>query len=313
MAGTSELAFLLPGGQAGRLLHHGQGSSPPQPQNPYADTIGENTIATALNITAIVFREGLEAVLILASLMGSLKRGADRKFRSPLWIGAILSLVATALTWMLAAVILSALAGFGERLEAVVSLIAIGVLLLITNWFFHKVYWTGWVAGFHSRKGKLLSAAIGQWIGLVMLGFSSIYREGFEIVLFSQALVLQAGTVAVTVGVGLGLLGTLVVGIIVFGMQVKLPYKKMLVVTGVLIGWVLIILVGNTVDVLQRVGWFPAHAIGTLHTPLWLILTFGLFPTWEGVLSQLAAGTFVIGSYVLAEHQRSRRAPIQRY
>ncbi len=265
------------------------------------------TIATALNASAIVFREGLEAVLILASLLGSFKRGEARKLRLPLWLGTALSLVATALTWLLAQGILRMLAGFGERLEAIVSLIAIGVLLLITNWFFHKVYWTGWMANFHSRKGVLVSAEIGQWIGLVFLGFSSVYREGFEVVLFGQALVLQAGSVAVMAGVGLGLLGTLVIGIIVFGLQVKLPHKKMLIITGILIGWVLIILVGNTVDVLQGVGWLPTHNIGTLHSPTWLILVLGLFATWEGVLLQLAAGTFVIGSYFLAEHQQHRK------
>lgn len=276
-----------------------------QGQDTYG-VVGSTTVATALNAAAIVFREGLEAVLILASLMGSLKHGEARRLRPPLWGGAAISLLATVLTWMLAASILRALAGFGERLEAVVSLIAIAVLLLITNWFFHKVYWTGWIAGFHNRKGRLVSAEIGQWIGLVALGFSSIYREGFEVVLFSQALVLQAGSVAVVAGVGLGLLGTLLVGLIVFGLQIKLPSKKMLIVTGILIGWVLIILVGNTVDVLQAVGWLPTHQIGTLHSPTWLILASGFFPTWEGMLLQGAAGTFVLGSYILAERQRHR-------
>ncbi len=287
--------------------------APHQASNEYADVSGDTTVATALNAAAIVFREGLEAVLILASLMGSLKRGEARRLRSPLWLGAALSLGATVLTWMLAESILGALAGFGERLEAIVSLIAIGVLLLITNWFFHKVYWTGWIAGFHSRKSKVLGAAFGQWLGLVALGFSSIYREGFEVVLFSQALVLQAGSVAVFLGVVLGLLATLVVGVIVLGLQIKLPYKKMLVITGILIGWVLVILVGNTVDVLQTVGWLPAHPIGTLHSPGWLILLLGLFLTWEGVLLQLMAATFVIGSYFLAERQRRQRKPMSAF
>lgn len=285
--------------------------SVPRPvSNEYAGVSGDTTVATALNAAAIIFREGLEAVLILASLMGSLKRGEARKLRSPLWLGAALSLGATVLTWMLAESILGALAGFGERLEAIVSLLAIGVLLLITNWFFHKVYWTGWIAGFHSRKSKAMGAAPGQWPGLVALGFSSIYREGFEVVLFSQALVLQAGSVAVFLGVVLGLLATVVVGVIVFGLQIKLPYKKMLVVTGILIGWVLVILVGNTVNVLQTISWLPTHPIGTLHSPGWLILLLGLFPTWEGILLQLSAATFVIGSYFLAERQRRQKQSV---
>jgi|SRR5581483_5692942 len=183
-------AFFLPGLFLLLLLTACGSSSGTKVSNEYANIGGETTMATALNAAAIVFREGLEAVLILASLMGSLKRGAARRLRSPLWLGAALSLGATVLTWGLAKSILSALAGSGERLEAIVSLIAIGMLLLITNWFFHNVYWTGWIAGFHSRKSKVMGVASGQWPGLVALGFSSIYREGFEVVLFSQALVL---------------------------------------------------------------------------------------------------------------------------
>jgi high-affinity iron transporter len=33
---------------------------------------------------------------------------------------------------------------------------------------------------------------------------------------------------------------------------------------------------------------------------------FGLFATWQGVILQFAAATFVIGSYFLAEHQNKR-------
>jgi hypothetical protein len=44
----------------------------------------------------------------------------------------------------------------------------------------------------------------GQVLGLVALGFSSVYREGFEVVLFLQNLQLQAGTPTVLEGVAIG-------------------------------------------------------------------------------------------------------------
>lgn len=117
--------------------------------------------AIATNAMVIVFREGLEAVLILASLMGSLKVGAQRRFRTPLWIGVVLALIASVATWMLAQGALMAMARFGETLEAIVSLIAIAVLLLITNWFFHDVYWKDWMANFHQQKKRILSGQTG--------------------------------------------------------------------------------------------------------------------------------------------------------
>ena len=40
---------------------------------------------------------------------------------------------------------------------------SIAILLLITNWFFHKNYWTGWIASFHARKRRLISGEAGLW------------------------------------------------------------------------------------------------------------------------------------------------------
>lgn len=263
------------------------------------------------NAAIIVFREGLEAVLILASLIASLRTAEQRRYRQPLVAGAALAFAATVVTWFLATSLLTVLLPLGEKLEAIVSLIAIGVLLLITNWFFHKSYWTGWMAKFHSQKQQLVSGKksvkIGQTMGLVILGFTSIYREGFETVLFLQSLVLEAGTAIVIQGVALGLIGTAAVGMVTFWLQVRLPYKKMLVVTGVFIGVVLLTMVGNTVHVLQAVGWMPIHAIQGLYFPYWMGQWFGLFATWEGIILQFAAATFVIGSYFLSEHQNKRQ------
>ncbi|GIV99737.1 FTR1 family protein [Roseiflexus sp.] len=262
--------------------------------------------AIAANAAVIVFREGLEAVLILASLMGSLKIGAQRRFRIPLWIGTALAFVATVVTWVLAQEALMAMARFGETLEAIVSLIAIAVLLLITNWFFHDVYWKDWMANFHQQKKRILSGQAGQWLGLMTLGFASIYREGFETVLFLQALTLEGSVTVVSAGVAIGLIATLLVGLAVFVMQAKLPHKKMLIVTGVLIGAVLLQMVGKTVNVTQVIGWLPIHPIRWLELPYWAGFWFGLYPTWEGIGLQAAAAIFVIGSYYLAEYMQRR-------
>ena len=159
-----------------------------------------------------------KAVLILASLLGSLKLAAMRRFRKPLWVGVWSALVASAVTFFALRGALLAFARFGEQLEAVVSLVAIAVLLLITNWFFHDTYWTDWMAGFHKQKARILGASVGQFAGLTLLGFTSVYREGFETALFLQALVLEAGSVSVLAGSALGLATTFAVGLF-FGMR----------------------------------------------------------------------------------------------
>ena len=261
--------------------------------------------AIIANAAVIVFREGLEAVVILAALLASLV-GGYQAYRRPMIFGALLAFLATAITWVIAQQLLLTFSRFGERLEAIVSLVAVAVLLLITNWFFHKVYWTEWLGRFHQQKSRLLGRVAGQFVGLMMLGFSSIYREGFETVLFLQALVLDAGTWIVLQGVALGMAGVVIVGILTFKLQKRLPYKKMLVWTGILIGGVLLIIVGNTIHVLQAVRWMTFTPVQGVELPYWLGLWFGLFPTWEGFGSQIAAAVFVIGSYYLAEFQHRR-------
>jgi high-affinity iron transporter len=166
------------------------------------------------------------------------------------------------------------------------------------------------MARFHQHKRRLTSGAIavsvGQTVGLILLGFTSIYREGFETVLFLQSLVLEAGMATVQQGVGLGLIGVSIVGVVTFALQVRLPYKKMLIVTGVMIGAVLLVMVGHTVHTLQSVGWLPITPIQGIYLPFWLGQWFGLFPTWQGIVLQFAAAGFVIGSYFLAERQSQK-------
>jgi high-affinity iron transporter len=125
------------------------------------------------------------------------------------------------------------------------------VLLLIMNWFFHRVYWSEWIGRFHRRRRELLADErrgffSAQVLGLALLGLTSVYREGFETVLFLQSLELSAGTVTVLEGAGLGLAATFLVAVFTFSLQRKLPYKKMLIVTGVLLAFVLVVMVGQT-------------------------------------------------------------------
>jgi len=277
-----------------------------------AATLGDsaNKATVVTNSAIIVFREGLEGVLILAAITASMV-GMRATLRRPVFVGALAGLIVSVFTWVLAQTILTSLERYGEKLEAVVGLIAIGVLLLITNWFFHKVYWSEWIAKFHRQRKRyeklektgFISA---QAIGLFVLGLTSVYREGFETVLFLQSLQLSAGTAAVVEGASLGLALTLGVGAITFYFQRKLPYKKMLIVTGVFIGFVLVVMVGQTARTMQGTGWIPITPID-VSLPYWPGLWLGIYPTVETIGAQLAAAIFVIGSYYLAQELKVKR------
>jgi high-affinity iron transporter len=182
------------------------------------------------------------------------------------------------------------------------------------NWFFHKVYWTEWISSFHKRRRSLLAKGedakvafiSAQVLGLFVLGLTSVYREGFETVLFLQSLELSSGLRATVEGALLGLSATAVVALLTFKLQRKLPYKRMLIVTGVLLAFVLVVMVGSTVRTMQGAGWLPIHSLDVT-LPYWLGTWFGVFPTVETIGMQIVAFAFVIGSYFAAEYVRIKR------
>lgn len=283
-------------------------------------TLGEDqsAVTAVVNGAILVFREGLEAVLILAAITASMVGVMARRKRAVL-VGAALGLVLSIITWGVAQLVIEQFSQYGEKLEAVVGVIAIVVLLYVMNWFFHKVYWTEHIRKFHDRRRKLVGEAsedeeesegearIAFWsaqaVGFALLGLSSVYREGFETVLFLQSLQLATDTTTVIMGALLGLALTLGVAVITFKLQRKLPYKRMLIVTGVLLALVLFVLVGNTVRSLQGIGWMPVTPID-FEPPLWAGTWLGIFPSYQSLIAQFAAVGLVVGSYFLAEEIR---------
>ena len=75
-----------------------------------------------------------------------------------------------------------------------------------------------------------------------------------------------------------------------------------------MITWVLVVLVGQTVQVMQKVGWIPVTPIEGLELPYWSGVWLGLYPTWEGLIAQArGARPSSIGSYFGAETLRRRK------
>src|SRR5881398_586329 len=279
----------------------------PDPRQP-------NTSPTVafLDIGILVFREGLECILVLAAITASMT-GAKRVHRQPVALGAGLAFVASLITWFIAVRIVGSLSDNMSALDlqAATGLLAVIVLLVIMNWFFHKIYWGGWIRA-HNRRRKVLlenarAAEISQWrlwCGLVLLGFTSLYREGFEVVLFLQSYHLRLGGGVVLKGALLGLMLTGIVAVLTFVLQQRLPYRKMLITTGILLGVVLLVMVGEQAQEMQLAHWISTTPINSLkdYMPPWMGLWFAVFPTVETLVAQLIAAVLVIGSYYAARH-----------
>jgi high-affinity iron transporter len=191
------------------------------------------------------------------------------------------------------------------------------VLLVVMNWFFHRVYWGGWISLHNRRKKELLGAADAAhspallfW-GLVLLGMSSVYREGFEIVLFLQSYYLKLGNNTVLVGALIGAALTGAMAVLTFWAHRRLPYRRMLIITGVLLGVVLLVMVGEEANEMQLANWIsttPIHALDRF-MPDWAGVWFSLYPNVETVVAQILAALLVIGSYFFSGKVMHTRTP----
>ena len=69
--------------------------------------------------------------------------------------------------------------------QAATGLLAVVVLLVVMNWFFHRIYWTGWISS-HNRRRRRLLVEVGPrdrrriLLGLALLGFTCGLPRGLR-------------------------------------------------------------------------------------------------------------------------------------
>jgi high-affinity iron transporter len=236
---------------------------------------------------------------------------SNESYQKPIAMGVAIAFLATLVTWFVAVGIVDDLTKSINALyvQAGTGLLAVLVLLVVMNWFFHRVYWTGWISLHNKRKRELLDSSREETkslrrvaLGMALLGFTSFYREGVEVVLFLQSYRLKLGGKPVVYGVLIGLGLTSMVALLTFLAHRKLPYRRMLVLTGVLLGVVLLVMVGEQAQEMQLAHWLPTTMIPVLvdRIPAWMGLWFSVFPTVQTLAAQAVAAVVVLGSFVAA-------------
>src|SRR5947199_8340956 len=99
--------------------------------------------------------------------------------------GAAIAFLATLVTWFVAVGIMKQLSENvpALHLQAATGLLAVIVLLVIMNWFFHKIYWGGWIRAHNRRRKTLLEPTTTHSrlrVGFIPLGFTSLNRQRLE-------------------------------------------------------------------------------------------------------------------------------------
>jgi high-affinity iron transporter len=260
---------------------------------------------------AILFREGVESVLLIAILLGSLAAGSAANYKRPLTWGAFAAIGATAVTWVLATLVLEIAPLSRELLEAVTALAAVLVLIVVSFWLISRLE--------HRRRMEFMRArvagamAAGTTLAFAGLGFTAVYREGFETVLFYQALALfaQGLMLWVVLGAVAAAVALAVVGYAILGMGKRLPLKPMLITGAGILLLLSVAFVGNAVRSLQSADFMAATPVDWPRFPVFVAELTGIHPTTEGILIQAALlGLYALGALYVFAWQPARRRRI---
>ncbi|MGH3825189.1 MAG: FTR1 family iron permease [Pseudonocardiaceae bacterium] len=246
----------------------------------------------------IIFRQGLEAVLLLTALLGYLEATKSIRYRKPITWGVILGLAATALTYLILRSVLAVLPVARELLEAAVAIAAVAVLLYISFWLIARLGHRRWMEFLRSRLFNAVS--IGSTTALVLVGFTAIYREGLETALFYQALVEFGKGLGwwIVVGLAAGLVALAVVSFVIFKLGRRLPVTMFLGGTVVLLMATSVAFLGNAVRALQTadlVGLTPIDALPD--APIFLSQGLGYWPSVQTLVGQAGlVAVYVLGA-----------------
>lgn len=228
----------------------------------------------------IVFREGLEALLVVAALAAFLMRAGESHRLGALAWGGGLALLAS----LVAALIFTALSGdVGPLAEAFMMLCIALLVFHVSAWLWRFRNLQAWQRHLEEKVGGALRADSSLMLGGI--AFLAVFREGAETILFLYG-VLDDGT---------GTLAALVTGVVsalvvlafcywlMTRLALRLPLRPMFAVTSCLLFLLGLHFIGVSMDEFQAAGWLPADQIVL---PGWL-LGLGINPSLETLGLQL--------------------------
>lgn len=207
-----------------------------------------------LGSAVVVFRETLEAALIVAIVMGA-SRGVAARGR---WItgGVVLGIVGALIVAAFAGAISEAVQGRGQELfNAGVLLVAVAMLA------WHNV----WMSS-HARKhvaemrhlGHDVSVGVKPMSAMLAVTALAVLREGAETVLFLYGLMATGGSAGLALGGILGLVGGTAIGVLLYFGLLRVPLRHFFTVTGVIVLLLAAGLAASAAGFLVQAGLLPA-------------------------------------------------------
>jgi high-affinity iron transporter len=271
------------------------------------------TIAFSTSFS-LIFREGLESALIIGAILTYLEASRNDRFKKHVYYGIIIAAGATAVTWFIAQYIIELSGASRELIEAIAGISAVAVLFWVSFWVLNKIETKKWIEFVKAKVWK--ATTTGSLMVFVMLSFFTVYREGFETVLFYQAIFSFAKYMEWYVLAGLisGLAVIIGVALVVRRIGRKLPLRALFGFTMGIGAYMSIAFIGNAVREFQELGYISTTPlIGIVpRFDINLATMTGIHPTLESVVAQIILlSIYVVGSLYILVIQPKRQKSIE--
>ena len=254
-----------------------------------------------VNSFAIILREALEALLIIAAIIAALAHSGNRGMIRYVHYGWVLAIFAGLATWVAARIIIDISGARREIVEGVTSLLAAAVLFYVSYWLVSKADVKKWKEYVRSKTRGALTRRSG--LTLAFVSFLAVYREAFETMLFYQALFFQTGssTPHVIYGLVAGVAVVLVIAFLMYRFALRIPLKYFFSFTSVFLYLLCFILLGKGILEFQEAGIFSSTTAEFIP----YMDTLGVYPTYESAIPQavllLLAFSLFARNYVCRE------------
>lgn len=230
----------------------------------------------------ILFREGIEAMLVVAALVAYLRRSGYSDKVKAIWHGVVWALAASVgAAWALNRLTRSSGAG-REVMEGITMLVASAVLVYVSYWLTAKRDVERWQAFIRDKMDKAISRE--SLFALGSVAFLAVFREGAETILFYLVLIGgSAGQLsAIWTGMALAAAALVLVYLVIRLASVRLPIGLFFGGTAILLFAMALVFTGQGILELQ-VG----SLIHTTRLEGWPMVSWlGIFPTRETILGQ---------------------------
>lgn len=256
--------------------------------------------AALIGALTITLREGLEIALLIGALLGLVRKRGHAELARFVHGGWILALGAGLLTWWLAGALLGGLER--ELAEGIAAIAAALMLLGVTHWLLGQVTAKRFM-GFLGGQFDTTLAGSKAKLGVLGLSFVAAYREVFEVVLFFQALLLDARDAQGSVWLGV-FMGTVILVAATFALKLvgqRLSPRPFMLASSALLAALAVVLIGKGIRALQEAG-----VIGISTFAQFDLNALGIHATIEGMLAQGVLLALLLASAIWAWLQGRR-------